>query len=101
MLLINSNPFPPKVIVFQRKFPTILEALVQANYTEKVMLYLIYFRSSLGLHSKPLGIVNVFNYYDGILDWVCFIIIPLTMATRELPNCVLYSSWIYNYTIIQ
>ena len=31
---------------------------------------LLSFRNQLGLHRKPIGMINVANYFGGFLDWV-------------------------------
>jgi len=28
-------------------------------------------RNQLGIHNKPIGLLNVNHYYDKLLEWVC------------------------------
>lgn len=33
--------------------------------------FLFFFRVQLGLHDKPIGLLNIANYWGNLIDWVC------------------------------
>lgn len=88
--LIGSNDYGEMIIVesmHERKFTMYkncdafvalpggfgtLDELLEVLYVENHLRYLSLYRTwaQLGIHKKPIGLLNTCGYFDGILEWI-------------------------------
>lgn len=55
----------------------------------ELMLFHFFLRYQLKLHDKPVGLLNVANYWGGLIEWVCYFLLAgyVTHALAELHLC--------------